>query len=83
MPITASYSSASFTLNVTGTTAAEQMIIDRDAAGVLRINGGAIPVTGGPATVANTDLITAAGDAREARIRGPARTARGSRRAAA
>ena len=62
MPITAVYSPAAFSLTITGTTATETMIAERDAAGVLFVNGGAVPITGGTATVANTDLIVASGD---------------------
>src|SRR5689334_8353434 len=61
MPITATYTPATFTLSVTGTTLAETMIIDRDVAGALRVNGGAVTISGGAPTVANTSLITAAG----------------------
>jgi Ca2+-binding RTX toxin-like protein len=58
---TASYSSTLRKLSVLGTSAADNLIIDRDAAGALRVNGGAVPITGGPATTANTDLIEAQG----------------------
>jgi Ca2+-binding RTX toxin-like protein len=61
MPITASYIPATFSLTVNGTTVAEEITIDRTVAGTLRVNGGAVPITGGPATVANTDLIEVAG----------------------
>ena len=62
MPVTASYSSSTSTLTVTSTTIADMMTVDRDVAGLLRVNGGAIPVTNGPATIANTSLIEMAGD---------------------
>jgi hypothetical protein len=63
MPITATYIPAQFRLAVLGTTAAESVTVSRNAAGTLLVNGGAVPVTGGTATVANTDLIEVAGDA--------------------
>jgi len=58
MPITASYSPGTFTLSVLGTSVGEAMTIERDVAGVLRING--VTITGGSPTVANTDLISVA-----------------------
>ncbi|HTU13021.1 MAG TPA: hypothetical protein VMG08_19180 [Allosphingosinicella sp.] len=61
MPITATYSPGAFTLAVTGTNIGETMTIERDVAGALLVNGGTVPITGGSATVANTDLITASG----------------------
>ena len=61
MPITASYSSATRKLNALGDALSNNIIFTRDAAGTLFINGGAVPITGGPATVANTDLIEAFG----------------------
>jgi Ca2+-binding RTX toxin-like protein len=61
MPITATYTPGTFTLSVLGTSLAETMTIERDAAGMLLVNAGAIPISGGPATVANTDLVSVAG----------------------
>ncbi len=61
MPVTASYSPGTFTLSVLGTSLGETMTIERDVAGALRINGGAVAISGGSPTVANTSLITAAG----------------------
>jgi Ca2+-binding RTX toxin-like protein len=63
MPITATYIPAQFRLNVLGTIGGEGITVSRNAAGTLLVNGGAVPVTGGPATVANTDIIEAVGDA--------------------
>jgi len=57
MPITASYGSVTRKLNVLGDAAANSIIISRDAAQTIFINGGAVSITGGPATVPNTDLI--------------------------
>jgi serralysin len=61
MPITATYSPGTFTLSVVGTTLGETMTIDRDVAGLLRVNGGTVTITGGSPTIANTDLISVAG----------------------
>src|SRR5215217_2014559 len=45
------------TLSVFGDSAANSITVSRDAAGNLLVNGGAIAVSGGTATVANTSLI--------------------------
>ena len=63
MPITATYIPAQFRLAVLGTTVGEGMSVSRNTGGTLLVNGGAVPVTGGTATVANTDIIEVAGDA--------------------
>ncbi|TBR22314.1 MAG: calcium-binding protein, partial [Reyranella sp.] len=63
MPITATYTPAQFKLTVLGTTVGEGMTVSRNTGGTLLVNGGAVPVTGGPATIANTDIIEVAGDA--------------------
>ena len=50
------------TLTVTGTSATtENILIDRTVPGTIRVNGGAVVVSGGPATIANTDLIVVRG----------------------
>ena len=61
MPITASYSSATKKLSVNGDAAANSIIFTRNAAGTLFVNGRAVPITGGPATIANTILLEAFG----------------------
>jgi Ca2+-binding RTX toxin-like protein len=48
-------------LTVTGSNAADTLVVSRDAAGTILVNGGAIPVVGGTATVANTRLIVMTG----------------------
>ncbi|RJF88169.1 hypothetical protein D3874_15050 [Oleomonas cavernae] len=58
---TASFDPASGVLTVTGGSAADSITISRDAAGVILVNGGAIVVTGGTPTVANTALIEVSG----------------------
>jgi len=54
---TAFYSDPADLLTVFGNSASNALTISRDAAGTLNVNGGAIPISGGPATVANTQLI--------------------------
>jgi Ca2+-binding RTX toxin-like protein len=61
MPITAIFSPATFTLSIVGTEAADAITIQRTAAGRLHINNDSVPITSGPATVANTDLIVVSG----------------------
>jgi hypothetical protein len=52
---TATFSSG--TLTVTGNNANNTITISRNAAGTILVNGGAVAVTGGQPTVANTALI--------------------------
>jgi hypothetical protein len=52
---TATFSSG--TLTVTGDNANNTITISRNAAGTILVNGGAVAVTGGQPTVANTALI--------------------------
>lgn len=44
-------------LTVTGSDADNSMIVSRNAAGTLFVNGGAVPIQWGPATIYNTALI--------------------------
>jgi Ca2+-binding RTX toxin-like protein len=53
--VTASFSGD--VLSVTGDSLANNITISRDAAGKILVNGGAVTVTGGTATVANTSKI--------------------------
>src|SRR5947208_3412625 len=48
-------------LNVTGDSAANTIVVSRDAAGTILVNGGAVHVIGGTPTVANTRLISVFG----------------------
>jgi Ca2+-binding RTX toxin-like protein len=50
-------------LTETGDSLDNTIVTSRDAAGTILINGGAVPVQGGAATVANTGLIQASGQA--------------------
>src|SRR5215208_4135927 len=55
--VTASFSPGSGQLTVFGDAANNSIAISRDAAGKILVNGGAVAVAGGTATVANTELI--------------------------
>src|SRR3954469_23243215 len=55
--VTASFSPGSGLLTVFGDAANNSVAVSRDAAGKLLVNGGAVNVVGGTATVANTSLI--------------------------
>src|SRR5258706_3148307 len=58
MAVTAAYVPFAHTLAVFGDSLDNQIVVSRDAAGKLLVNGGAVPILGGSATVANTSLIT-------------------------
>jgi Ca2+-binding RTX toxin-like protein len=55
--ITASFSPSSGILTVFGNPQDNAITLSRDAAGTLLVNGGAVRVTGGTPTIANTNLI--------------------------
>src|SRR5215212_6470042 len=55
--VTASFLAASGTLTVFGDALDNTITVSRDAAGKILVNGGAVAVTGGTPTVANTSLI--------------------------
>jgi Ca2+-binding RTX toxin-like protein len=55
--VTATFSPGSGVLTVFGDAANNSIVISRDAAGKILVNNGAIAVTGGTPTVANTALI--------------------------
>lgn len=61
MAITASFISGTGLLTVIGDALDDVITLSRDAAGRILINGGAVAVQGGTATVANTTLIQAFG----------------------
>ncbi len=61
MPVSSSFTPASGLLTVSGTNGANAVEINRDTAGNILTDNGAIPVTGGTPTVANTGLIEAFG----------------------
>ena len=57
MPITARFSPTAGLLSVFDDNLNNMIVVSRNAAGTIFINGGAVTVTGGTATVANTSLI--------------------------
>jgi Ca2+-binding RTX toxin-like protein len=57
MAVTAAYIPFAHTLSVFGDNQDNQIVVSRDAAGKLLVNGGAVPILGGTATVANTSDI--------------------------
>ena len=59
MAITASFSGS--TLSTIGDALDNSIVFSRNAAGGILVNGGAVAVTGGTPTVANTSLIEAFG----------------------
>jgi Ca2+-binding RTX toxin-like protein len=59
--VTATFLPAAGTLTVFGDALDNNIVVSRDAAGKLLVNGGAVSVLGGTATVANTTLIQAFG----------------------
>jgi len=76
MAIKASFSPGAALLSVFDDNFNNTIVVSRDAAGKILINGGAVPVTGGTATVANTTLIQVFGTGGETRSRSTKRTAR-------
>jgi Ca2+-binding RTX toxin-like protein len=59
--VTAMFSPTFGLLTVLGDTTDNTITVGRDAAGVILVNGGAVGIVGGTATVANTGLIAAFG----------------------
>jgi Ca2+-binding RTX toxin-like protein len=59
--VTASFSSG--VLNVLGDSLNNTIVVSRNAAGTILVNGGAVPIRGGTATVGNTSLILVFGQA--------------------
>jgi hypothetical protein len=57
MAITATFSSGAQVLSEFGDTLDNTIVTTRDAAGQILVNGGAVPIQGGPATVSNTAQI--------------------------
>ena len=60
-PITAKFDPSTGILTVRGDQQDNTITVSRDGAGIILINGGAVPVTGGTSTVANTSLIEMSG----------------------
>src|SRR6266508_2006423 len=63
MAIIATFSPQAGTLSVFGDSLDNNIVLGRNAAGTILVNGGAVPVKGGTATVANTKLIQVFGQA--------------------
>ena len=63
MATNASFSPNAGLLSVTGDHAANTITMSRDAAGDILVNGGAVPIDGGQATVRNTAEIVVSGQA--------------------
>src|SRR6516225_8980035 len=57
MAIKATFSAAAGILSEIGDSVDNTIVTSRDAAGQLFVNGGAVPIVGGQATVANTALV--------------------------
>src|SRR5207244_1594126 len=68
LSVTASFSPAAGVLSVLGDNQNNNIVISRDAAGHILVNGGAISVIGGAPTVANTTFIQVLGQAGNDRI---------------
>src|SRR4051794_31821982 len=58
MAVTAAFSPIAHTLAVFGDNTDNQIVVSRNAAGRLLVNGGAVPVVGGTPTSANTSFIS-------------------------
>ena len=56
MAVTASYSPATRKLTLLGDALANSIIVSRNVGGTLFVNGGAVPIAGGPATIAPVPL---------------------------
>jgi Ca2+-binding RTX toxin-like protein len=63
MAVTAFFDPTSGVLTVLGDALDNNIVISRNAAGTILVNGGAVPILGGTATVANTTLIQGFGQA--------------------
>src|SRR4051812_11963788 len=61
MAISSSFDPNTGVLTTTGDDVDNTITTSRNAAGTILVNGGAVPIVGGAATVANTSLITAFG----------------------
>jgi Ca2+-binding RTX toxin-like protein len=61
--VTAIFSPFGGSLTILGDSQDNTIVVSRDAAGRILVNGGAVPIIGGTATVANTTLINVFGQA--------------------
>ncbi len=68
LSVTASFAPAAGVLSVFGDSLDNTIVVSRDTAGDLLVNGGAVSIVGGAPTVANTSLIQVFGQAGNDRI---------------
>src|SRR5436189_5670272 len=61
MAITSTFDPSTGVLTTIGDDLDNSITTSRDAAGNILVNGGAVPISGGTATVANTSLISVSG----------------------
>src|SRR5256885_6951598 len=61
LAVTAFFAPGAGSLTVFGDAQNNSIVVSRDAAGKILVNGGAVPVIGGTPTVANTSLISVFG----------------------
>src|SRR5262245_375028 len=66
--ITTSFDPSTGVLKISGDEQDNIIVVGRDAAGAILVNGGAVPITGGPATVAKTKRIDLFGRAGHDRL---------------
>ncbi|HZY85509.1 MAG TPA: hypothetical protein VFE78_11815, partial [Gemmataceae bacterium] len=66
--ITASFSPGAGILTVLGDSLNNTIVVSRDGAGHILVNGGAVAVRGGAPTVANTSLVEVFGQAGDDKI---------------
>src|SRR4051794_11405845 len=59
--VTATFAPATHVLSVLGDAQNNSIVITRNSAGTIFVNGGAVHVTGGTPTVANTSLVQVSG----------------------
>lgn len=57
LTVTATFNPATGVLSVSGDALGNTVVVSRDAAGAIAVNGGAVPIAGGAPTVANTSLV--------------------------
>ena len=61
LSVTAKFTQADGQLQVIGDAQDNAIVVSRDVGGTILVDGGAVPIAGGPATVANTSVIVILG----------------------